>query len=239
MSKGCIYCYTSHTSGKSYVGQSWNLQKRYRRNTVRDTTGCTRRFANAIKSYGWNDFEENILEWHDNQIDLNDAEMFFIAYLGTLSPNGYNLTEGGIGGRKSAETRRRMSEAAKGKVMSVEARRKMSEAQKGNQNMKGKKLSDEHKNNISKAKKGKPLSEEHKRKLSEANKGQVPWIKGRKLGSPPPDRGRKISAALKGKKRCPLSEETKRKLSDALKGRVFSDEHCQKISEAKRKRDSL
>lgn len=71
--------------------------------------------------------------------------------------------------KPSEETRRKLSEALKGRTLSDEWKRKLSEANKG------KTLSEEHKRKLSEAKKGKkrgPLSEEHKRKISEARKGK-------------------------------------------------------------------
>ena len=100
---------------------------------------------------------------------------------------------------RSEETRRKISEANKGKIVSEETRRKLSEAQKG------KPHSEETKRKMSETKKGesnhffgKKHSEETKRKISEAGKGQVPWNKG-KTGI--------------------CSEETRRKLSEAAKKR--------------------
>lgn len=87
--------------------------------------------------------------------------------------------------KHSEETKRKMSEAKKGKNRSFEVRKKISEATKKamlnplirkkiSLAMTGKKLSEEHKRKISLATKGKkhlPFSEEHKRKLSESHKG--------------------------------------------------------------------
>jgi hypothetical protein len=61
----------------------------------------------------------------------------------------------------SEETKKKLSEAHKGKTHSEESKRKMSEVNKG------KTLSEEHKRKISEAKKGKTFSEESKRKMSE------------------------------------------------------------------------
>lgn len=79
----------------------------------------------------------------------------------------------------SEETKRKISEANKGKKLgprSEEIKRKIAKA------MKGKKKS--------------PLSEEQKRKLSEANKGQKAWNKGQPLSE---EIKRKISESKKGK----------------------------------------
>ena len=67
----------------------------------------------------------------------------------------------------SEETKKKLSEAHKGKTHSEESKRKMSEVNKG------KTLSEEHKIKLSEAKKGKTFSEESKRKMSEAHKGKT------------------------------------------------------------------
>ena len=69
----------------------------------------------------------------------------------------------------SEETRRKISEAKKGKKLSEETRRKMSEAKKGHTRSP---FSEEHRRKISEAKKGKVRSEETKNKISKAIKGK-------------------------------------------------------------------
>lgn len=59
--------------------------------------------------------------------------------------------------------------------MPEETRRKISEAKKG------KKQSPEHIAKLSEARRGSKRSEETKRKMSEAHKGQIPWNKGKKM----------------------------------------------------------
>ena len=77
-----------------------------------------------------------------------------------------------LGKHHSEESRKKMSEARKGKPSwmngkhhSEESRKKMSEAKKG------KHFSEESRKKMSEAKKGKHFSEEHKRKLSDVQKG--------------------------------------------------------------------
>jgi hypothetical protein len=61
----------------------------------------------------------------------------------------------------------------KGRTFSEESKRKMSEAKKGKSGPnKGKHFSEEHKRKISEAKKGKHRSEETRKKMSEAKKGK-------------------------------------------------------------------
>ncbi len=229
MSLGTIYCYTSRTSGKSYVGQTWNLGRRYGLSGQR----ACRLFSRAIKKHGWNDFDLVILdEGIVSQEELDDDEIFWIDYLQTLVPNGYNLTEGGRGGRHSWETRQRMSEAHNGHKVSKETRRKIGEAHKGLKHSKeakrkmsetcmGRKLLEETKQKISEAVKGFKHSKEAKRKMSEASRGRKHSAASRQ----------KIGEASKGR---PCSEETRRKMSEAKRGRKFSVATCRKMSEAKK-----
>jgi hypothetical protein len=113
-------------------------------------------------------------------------------YLDELDPyfNTCKVAGSALGVKHSKETRRKLSEAHKGKKRgphSEETRRK-----------------------ISKANKGKKCSEETRRKLSEAKKGK-------KLSK---EARRKIGEAKKGKKRGPLSQEHRRKLSEACKDKI-------------------
>lgn len=95
-------------------------------------------------------------------------------------------------------TRKHNSEAQKGKLVSEETKRKISEAQKGKP---GKPHSEETKRKMSETRKGKPSgrkgkhhSEESKRKMSEAHKGKPNGHKGKHHSE---ETKRKISAAMK------------------------------------------
>ncbi len=104
--------------------------------------------------------KENLTEKEAFKHEIYMIAMFGRKDLGTGIL--YNKTDGGDGSSNpSAETRRKMSEALKGKPRSKEIRRKISEA-----------------------KKGKQFSEEHKKKLSEVKKNvYIPWNKGKKTNS--------------------------------------------------------
>ena len=74
----------------------------------------------------------------------------------------------------SEETRKKMSEAKKGKKLSEEHRKKISESQKGeNHPMYGKHFSEETRKKMSESHKGHTVSEETRKKISEAKKGKI------------------------------------------------------------------
>jgi len=114
-----------------------------------------------------------------------------------------------------------------GFVPSEETRKKLSEANKGRT------FSQEHKEKLSIIRKGINLSEDTRRKIGESGRGRTPWNKGKTLSE---ETKRKISEAHTGKS---LSEETKRKISEMNKGRSkppLSEDTRRKISEANKGR---
>lgn len=177
-----VYCHTNKTNGKKYVGitklrpeRRWANGEGYR---------TSRHFYFAIRKYGWDGFEHEVLFSGLTKEQACQKEIELIKEFRTNEDEcGYNLSAGGqsgaagvqqteetkekraakIRGRKhSEETRRKMSAAAKGRTFSEETRQKMSEAAKG------KIITPEHRMHISQAIRGRKLSEETKRKLSEA-----------------------------------------------------------------------
>lgn len=94
--KGIIYKITNKVNGKSYIGQTrYTLEFRWRQHLhKRDNTY----FHNAIKKYGPDNFQLEILEECPFS-SLNEREMFYIAKYNTFK-DGYNLTIGGDGNRR-------------------------------------------------------------------------------------------------------------------------------------------
>ena len=233
---GYIYMIRNTVNGKAYIGQT--IQKVEKRVNKHFYESSCRALHNAIKKYGRDAFTVEIL--HEVlDIFLDDFEVAEIKKHNTLVPNGYNLHSGGnVNTFVSDETRRKLSEANKGRKRSPETRRKLSEANKG------KTLSPEHRRKMSEANKGKTLSPEHRRKLSEARKGRKhsPQArrkiseanKRRKYKPHSPETRRKMSEAHKRRK--PPSLETRRKLSEAQKGKRLSHEHYRNICEANKRR---
>jgi hypothetical protein len=84
----------------------------------------------AIRKYGAEAFKIEQIDSAESLEELNEKEVYHVARLGVYG-GGYNLTPGGGQPRISEETRKKMSEAQKGRVTSVETRRKISEARIG------------------------------------------------------------------------------------------------------------
>ena len=141
-------------SGKSYIGQTIRpIEKRFEEHQEKGSK-CVAIY-NAIQKYGWNNFEKVWYECPDE--DLNKNEELMIEVLGTLSPDGYNLMEGGgSGGKRSEETKQKMSESKNGDMHP----------------MFGKTVSEETRQKISDAKLGKTPSEETRQKQSESKLGK-------------------------------------------------------------------
>lgn len=127
-----IYCHTS-PSGKRYVGQtSQSMARRWSAHvTAARAKGrqCSALYA-AIRKYGGRSFAHEELDRVFTREDANAAEIRWIATLGTRVPVGYNLAEGGRAGSHHAETRARMSAAAKAREARLTADEKSARAYK-------------------------------------------------------------------------------------------------------------
>lgn len=109
-----IYEHTS-PSGKRYIGQTCQpLNRRWR-----NGNGYIRNeyFYRAIKKYGWDNFEHRVLAECESLEEANRIEAELIAEYKTNDPRfGYNISGGGDGaGRVAESTRRKMSALRKGK----------------------------------------------------------------------------------------------------------------------------
>jgi len=115
-----IYCVTNKLNNKSYVGQSVDPQERWSKHILDairkiGKTAASKKFAfqNAIAKYGQDNFTWQIIEEIETLEDANDAEEFYISYLGTLAPNGYNLLPGGNNRHPNANTKKKISDKLK------------------------------------------------------------------------------------------------------------------------------
>lgn len=130
--------------------------------------------------------------------EMDFVEIFYIAFLNTKVPNGYNITDGGggiLGLKHSEETKKKISEKNKGHVMSDEQKAQISAFHKGRKHVT-------------------PTSEEERQGLRERMTGVVKSQETRD----------KLRKAHLGKKRPPFSEETKKKMSDSRRARPLRPE---------------
>jgi group I intron endonuclease len=205
-----IYKHTA-PNGKAYIGQTCDL---HRRNIVhKNTTGC-RAFANAIKKYGWEAFEHEVLREGLTLDEANQIEQELIATHNTMSPNGYNLVSGGKNGIPSEESIERMASKRRGRKLSDDHRARLSELGKAMPRERIEKMVEAARE----ARKhqtgphfnqGRKRSEDFKKKVSLATKAALS----------DPDIRKKISDSQIGGKH---SEETKAKQSEAAKQRWAS-----------------
>ena len=93
-----VYVYANKVNGKKYVGQT---NKSLIRRAHKDGSGYSSCpiFSNAIKKYGWNNFEPRIAFDDLTHEEANRIEKYLIKILRTQDRNyGYNMGDGGTGG---------------------------------------------------------------------------------------------------------------------------------------------
>lgn len=88
-----LYKITNVVNGKSYIGQSVDPHHRFIAHISRANNDSDNSPIHAaIKKYGKENFELEILEWSE---DYNTREKELIIEYNTKAPNGYNIANGG------------------------------------------------------------------------------------------------------------------------------------------------
>jgi group I intron endonuclease len=96
---------TNKINGKCYIGQTKNFKIRMNGHKSEafnpNAVGYKYPLSNAIRKYGWENFENTIIEEIDPTESyeyVDERERFYISYYKSLSnENGYNITLGGQG----------------------------------------------------------------------------------------------------------------------------------------------
>lgn len=244
-----IYKHTS-PSGKVYIGLTGRKDVNLRWCNGLGY-GSNKYFTNAIKKYGWENFQHEIIKTGLTFDEACEWEIKLIAEYKSNNPKfGYNISSGGyngnLGTHHSEASKKKISKSNLGKVRSEETRKRISEGHKGlPSSMKGKHHSDETKQKISVANTGHKHTEETKKKIAEASRNYI-----RKTGYHLSEEHKQnIRNALKGKKKSPehiekvrkantgkiITDEQRKRMSESHKGRKLSEEQKRKISESMKK----
>jgi len=177
-----IYKITS-PSGAVYIGQSWDIKERLKDYTKGRCPYQTR-IHHSICKYGHKNHVFKVIHELPADIDqetLNRFEQFYMDAYRDCGIELMNLREAGSAGKLSDETKRKLSEANKGKASPNKGRTgwfkhteewklKNSLRAMGNKSKTGQKNSPEAIKKTADANRGKPRSDEVKRRISIANK---------------------------------------------------------------------
>lgn len=94
---------TNIINGKSYIGQSINIDKRLYEHFYKATHESDISYNSilhaAIRKYKPENFTTEVICECEAE-DLDEKEIFYIRYFNTLAPNGYNILPGGQRNRK-------------------------------------------------------------------------------------------------------------------------------------------
>lgn len=154
-----IYKITNKINGKLYIGQTIkSMNNRIQGHYKNYKKNVHTKLYDAMRKYGWENFEFSPICTCSNIQTLNELEKYFIEYYGTIN-DGYNTLPGGISNPMHNED---VKNKHLKRMQSIETRQKISKAMKRLRAEKG-------------------FSEETRRRISESLKKLPPRKKGFKM----------------------------------------------------------
>ena len=194
----CVYCHTLRSDGRRYIGYTGSDPE------VRWKKGWgyyKSRFGRAIKKYGWDAFDHQILKDNLTIEEAKQEEIRLIAlYDTTKYDSGFNITMGGesrSGYRPDPQALEKMRLAHMGKRASDETKKKRSASLKKYYSAHGALM----------------RSEEHMRKLQEGRRAAPPWRFSHPCSE---EKKSKLRIANLGKK---ASADTRKKMKESAEKR--------------------
>lgn len=144
-----VYKATNKINGKCYIGQTRHSLERRKLSHLRCARkGVNTHFYNAIRKYGEENFEWEIICSTSDKRRLNELETFYITKYDSIK-HGYNMVDGGDNNIMDIESVKTKHDLI---MQSDEVRNKISESMK-------------------KYRRENPFTDEHRRKISEKAKG--------------------------------------------------------------------
>jgi group I intron endonuclease len=218
---GVIYKLTNKISGKVYIGQKSSKDFR---NQFQEYWGSGVLITRAIKKYGKQNFEKEIIDEASSQKELNEKEVSYIDIHQSLNPKGYNIAEGGHGYSRRGKSKKELRELFD-RISKTWANKTPEE----------KKLFSKH---VSEAHIGIYVGNRNIKKIINGKtvfkfvKDPTPYLKeGWEFGGPfkGVPRPQKFIDKMTGRER---SKETRAKISKTLTGRPFSEERKLNVSKS-------
>ena len=237
---GFIYITTNMINGMKYLGQkSFDDNNKWR-----NYLGSGKALKNAIRKYGKQNFDRNIICFCYSPEELNEAEYALSVFLNVVEDrNWYNLCYGGevpIGYVATDEARSKMSEAQKAR-WTDELRRELGEKMSGECNpFYGKHHTEDTRKVLSEQHTGMKASDDARTKMSQSQTERFKDpVERAKCGWEHTEEQKKEHSERMSGEGHPMfgkhhSEETKKKISEARQN--LSDESRRKISIAAKAR---
>jgi group I intron endonuclease len=213
-----IYLSENKINKKFYIGQTNFSLKQRKKKHEKIAKYSNTHFHRALCKYGFENFEWKILDKAKTQKELDNLEIKYIFEFNSIK-NGYNMTQGGLGGVPNDEVKEKISQANKGRPSkykgiprSNETKQKISVSSKGRKNLSWTK---NRKTKFKNIMIGHIVSDVTRRKIGLKNKGRC-------LGALTQEHKNKISKKLKGVKKPLRTIEHSKRISDSKKGKPWT-----------------
>ena len=198
-----IYKIINKINNKIYIGQSINIEERFKQHKRSLNKYLKYPLYKAFKKYSIDNFEFIIIEIVNDSFLLDQREQYWLDhYQSYLPENGYNLSPSATstkGYSLTDKTKSLMSLVRKGKPSGHKGKKHTEDSKlKISLSSKGKLKSEEHRKNMSISRKGKKHSKESKEKMSKSKTGKNHTEKTKN----------KISLIMTGKKRGNYKKKT-------------------------------